>query len=93
MRRESSSSQNRKAGHTLTHTHTHTHTQDDCYRPPKVRIAYVIKAVTVEGVSNRKKFRNVCRQPFWLATWSLLAVCLGAKQAWEGWNEVLSVPN
>ena len=29
MRRESSSSQNRKAGHTLTHSHTHT--QDDCY--------------------------------------------------------------
>ena len=26
------------------------------YRPPKVRIAYVIKAVTVEGVSNRKNF-------------------------------------
>ena len=33
MRRESSKSQNRKAGHTRTHarTHTHTHTQDDCY--------------------------------------------------------------
>ena len=31
MRRESSSSQNRKAGHT--HTLTHTHTQDDCYTP------------------------------------------------------------
>ena len=40
------------------------------YRPPKVRIAYVIKAVTVEGVSNRKKFRNFYRQPFWLATFN-----------------------
>ena len=38
------------------------------YRPPKVRIAYVIEAVTVEGVSNRKKFWNFYRQPFWLAT-------------------------
>ena len=40
------------------------------YRPPKVRIAYVIKAVTVEGVSNRKIFRNFYRQPFWLATFN-----------------------
>ena len=31
MWRESSSSQNRKAGHTLTHTHTYTHTQDNSY--------------------------------------------------------------
>ena len=32
MQRESSSSQNRKAGHTLTHTHTHTHTHTLTHR-------------------------------------------------------------
>ena len=58
MRRESSSSQNRKAGHTLTHSHTHTLTHSHTgrllyprYSPAAARV------MTTKVLSSRPRIK------------------------------------
>ena len=47
MRRESSSSQNRKAGHSLSLSHTHTHThRTTCFSPVVVRVTSLCRVAS-----------------------------------------------
>ena len=55
MRRESSSSQNRKAGHTLTHTHTHIHTHIHRTTAIPLLLAY-------GGEGNNNFFKDIVAQ-------------------------------
>ena len=57
-------------------------------RPPKVRIAYVIKAVTVYDVSNRKKFQNFIDSHFgWQLSMENKWVDIKTNQYYEFWSK------
>ena len=61
MRRECSSSQNRKAGHTHTHSHTHSHTGRLLYPRYSPAAARVMTGITIQRSLRLKldKYQNI----------------------------------